>query len=55
MKIRNISRGDLMVPSLGRTVLADEVVTIPDAEAPAFLCQPLTWSAESIPNKSKSE
>ena len=55
MKIRNISRTDLYVPAVGRPVAADEVIDVPDAQGPAFLCQPRTWAAESTPTKSKSE
>jgi len=47
MKIRNISGEKRYVPELFRDVDADEIVTVPDSRADAYLCQPHTWAAEA--------
>lgn len=46
-KIRNISGRDLIVPELGRTVTADEVVTVPDDRVEAYTAQESTWATET--------
>lgn len=45
MKIRNVSGHDRVVPELGRTVAADEVVTVSDDIGKRMEAQPAIWQA----------
>lgn len=42
-RIKNISGYDLTVPSLGRLVLAGQVVEVPAEDAPSYTCQASVW------------
>ena len=54
MKIRNISGEDRHVPAYHRTVPADGVIEVPDAEAEGLTCQESTWRAESAKKAKES-
>ena len=48
-EVRFIGSTAHVVPWLGRTVQPDEVVTVPDEQFDAYVCQPALWQAVAEP------
>ncbi|WP_062207982.1 hypothetical protein [Streptomyces sp. NBRC 109706] len=48
-EVRFIGSTAHIVPWLGRTVQPDEVVTVPDDQFDAYVCQPALWQPVAEP------
>lgn len=49
-RVRYIGAEPVTVPELGeRTIQPDQVVEVPDARYPGYVCQPQTWESVEEP------
>ena len=48
-EVRFIGTAAHVVPWLGRTVQPDDVVTVPDEQFDAYVCQPALWQSVTEP------